>query len=588
MTIGGLLLGGLGALVFVVLLNYVIQPQMSVETRGLVAVQGERFNVWYHKGSPHRDGYPALHGRLVVSFAELLSRLHVEADDIPSPIDVLVHDTPLQMQASIVQRKSTVSTHTFYAVIDLLAGEDPYRRLAEAVLAFGWGECRSQLLYTGMRLVAGQPERGFHAPVAAAPVRFRYALPELLRLEQSGAFEKTLYQLFDSPYSPSMALGSLENIAALYAVFGSAGGLAEEEDLAALQAASLVQYLIGCNGGVEAIQRVWGPGTTTALLERLACGPLDELSATWLEVASAQGREEEEYPYYRPLHLFESGAYDAAHRLTSGWKEQGLPKDRQLLAIRCALSVGAFDEAYRRIEGGDVDRETVEAWDALYRGWNAVSEDGVRVYGMETETQLAQRAANVHGARDLVRDRLGLSANELPQVMTVFFYNDAEAAQTGRVVTPNDDAQRTAWHVTTEADLVGVFAETLPAYAYGLETSSSLLRTGLAAALTTPFEELVERGCRLLESGEWTPLWQLGFGGEDPELLEIEMGLAIGLALDRHGPEVIRALWAATARLGGGMSLASALEATVGTSWHGVEEELQNSVLVCDGGARSD
>ena len=60
MTVGGLLIGAAGAAIFVVLLNYVIQPQMSVETHDIYAVRDDRFNVWYHDESHERAfAYPS-------------------------------------------------------------------------------------------------------------------------------------------------------------------------------------------------------------------------------------------------------------------------------------------------------------------------------------------------------------------------------------------------------------------------------------------------------------------------------------------------------------------------------------------------
>ena len=118
MTIGGLVIGALGALIFVILINYVIQPQMSVERRDIYAVRGERFNVWYHEGSSERERYTDLLARLEESLDDLVVRLNVDPSQIPTPIDVVLHDDPGQLQVNIVQRKSLQATYTFYAVID--------------------------------------------------------------------------------------------------------------------------------------------------------------------------------------------------------------------------------------------------------------------------------------------------------------------------------------------------------------------------------------------------------------------------------------------------------------------------------------
>jgi len=584
MTIGGLAIGALGALVFVILINYVLQPQMSVETHDLYEVRGDRFNVWYHEGSPSRASYAALNARLEESLDDLLTRLDVDPSEVPTPIDVLVHDDSIELQSSIVQRKSPMATHTFYAVLDLFAGEDPYPRLAELVLAFGWGRCYSRLLYDGTAMILAEPDREFHSAVAAAPSRLRYSLEDLLRLEAEGEFPETLYQQFDSPFSASMALGSLESVATFYTFFGSEGNLIPEESLASLEAASLVQYLIECNGGMGALRSVWGPGRSEALLERLSCGPLADLSEAWWEAADAAGREEEDYDYYRALYLFEAGEFEEARRLTETWGEKELTDRQFALSIRCELSVGKFEEAAARIEGAGLtpSQSQLAEWVALFDGWGRAEEDGIVVFGAMSDEELGRLLGEVRDARARVSEALGFSADDLPPRMTVFFYDDAEARQTGKSVTPDVSTHQTAWHIVVGEDVGWILASTLPAYGYRISTSSNLLRTGLATAVTVEFGDLVEQGCELLVAGEWTPLWQLGFGAVPEAPFRTETGLMIGYLVDIHGEGLVRELWRATARLGGGMSIDSAILEFAGTSRREIEGALLNSVLVCD------
>ena len=582
MTLGGLVIGGLGALLFVVLLNYVIQPQMSVETRDLYCVEGERFNVWYHEGSPSRASYASLIATLEESLDDLLNRLDVAPAALPSPIDVLVHDTAMQLQSSIVQRKSPMTTHTFYAVLDLFAEEDPYPRLAELVLAFGWGQCYSQLLYTGTLRVLSEPDRNFHAAVAAAPERVQRSVDDLMKLESAAEFDRTLYQQFDSPFSASMALGSLESIAAFYSMFGSEGNLIPEESFAALQAASLVQYLIECNGGLDAVRSVWGPGSSQSLIARIACGPLDDLTHAWMEAAGAVGPAEDEYEYYRGLYLFEAGELAAAYELTRSWDGQDRTDESVLLMIRTAIAVGAFDRAHALIEEAGFASTPVEDWAIVFDGWRLLEDEGIRILGRGSDEELARWHAEALAARDEVAAALDFSSDELPSRITVFVYGSREARQSGRTVTPDAAAHQTAWHVVAGDDIVRALAETLPAYAYRISTASNLLRTGLATVITVDSDELVARGCELLAAGEWSPLWQLGFGGVPARLLQIETGLMIRYLVDHHGLELIRDLWYATARLGGGMSIDSAILEYADTTRREIEEQLLNSVLVCD------
>jgi hypothetical protein len=582
MTAGGFALGALGAAIFVLVLHFVIQPQMSLERRDIYSVAGDRFTVWYHDGSSQRAGYVGLYARLDESLDDLLARLDIDPSAVPSSIDVLVHDDPEQLQASIVQRKSPMATHTFYAVLDLLAGEDPYPRLAELVLAFGWGECVSQLLYSGALTVLLSPDRNHHCPVAAAPPRLRYSFEDLLRLEATGEFPQTLYQRFDSPFSPSMALGSLESIATFYSLFGTEGALVPEEDFASLHAASLVAYLIDCNGGLGALKSVWGPGSSVAVFERLVCEPLDELGDSWWKAATEGGLAGPTYGYYHALYLFESGEFEEAYRLTRPWRERELSEEDLILGVRCALSAGEFKEAAAWVEGTGSDSGRVAEWIALFDEWSRVEEDEISVFGGRSAEELTRLLTEVREAREQIAAGLGLTSNQLPQRMTVFFYEDAEACQTGRSLTPDVETHQAAWHAAAGDDIDWILARTLPAYAFRASTASNLLRTGLATALTFDRETLIAEGCEILEVGNWTPLWQLGFGGLPQDRFRVQTGLMIRQVMDAHGPGVLRELWRATARLGGAMSFDSALLEYAGTSRREIEQTLLNSLLVCD------
>ena len=583
MTLGGLAIGALTATVLAIVLQFVIQPQMSVETHHISAIEGDRFNVWYHDGSPHRDRYGELKEQLEISLDGLLERLHVEQTELPLPIDVLVHDDPGQMQYSIARRKSAMATHTFYCMIDLLAGEDPNPRLTELVLAFGWGQCYSQLLYRATLSVLAYPERGYHAAVAAAPERLRHTYQDLIRLESIGAFDKTLYQQFDSPFSASMALGSFDSISAFYRLFGSDGNPgAEDDDLAALQAASLVAHLIDCNGGVDRLTAVWGPGAAEALLEQVSCGPLEELNQSWWARASDEGTAEEGYAYYCALYRLEAGEFDTAYQIAEDWEGRELTKRESILRVRCALAVGEFGVAAKWIGQSRLSESPASEWKALFADWNRIERDGIRVFGRRSEDELGAFLAEAAAARDRIETKLGLRAEELPPWMTLFVYEDAASRDLGKSVTSTASAHQTAWHVASNDDIGSTLASTLPAYAYGISTASSQLRIGVAAAASVGEEELIAEGCNLLASSDWKSLWRLGFGGAPPSVFRTESGLMVCCLLDTYGEGMLRALWKATAQLGGGASLDKALEEVVGTSKQEIERQLLDSVLVCD------
>jgi hypothetical protein len=306
------------------------------------------------------------------------------------------------------------------------------------------------------------------------------------------------------------------------------------------------------------------------------------LNAAWLEASLATGRAEDDYDYYRALYFFEAGEFENAYRLTQTWRERALTEEDVALAVRCALSVGEFEESAAWIEEAGLTWSQLADWTALFDGWGRVEGDGISIFGERSDEELTRLLGEVQEARDRVAAWLGFSTDEFPQRITVFVYEDDEARRTGQNVTPDVSMHQTAWHVVVGEDIGWILASTLPAYAYGVSTASNLLGTGFATAVAVEFEELAEQGCQILAAGDWTSLWQLGFGGVPSHLFRTESGLIVRYLFDLHGQELIRELWHATARLGGGMSFDSALLEFAGTSRRDIEQALLNSVLVCD------
>ncbi len=585
MTIGGLMVGVVAAGLLLLLLQYVIHPTMSVETYGIYKVPGERFNVWYHDDSSRRDEHADLSARLEESLDDLLARLDVDPSDVPVPIDVVVHDDPGQMQSNIAQRKSLMTTHTFFSMIDLLGGEDPYPRLTELVLAFGWGECFSQLLYSGTLAVLTAPERNHHCAVAAAPERLRYSVDDLLMLELVGEFPETLYQQFDSPFSVCMLGGSLASIAMFYKYFGEDENFdSQQHAIPLLQAASLVQYLIDSSGGLGALRLVWGPGTSLSLIERFAGKPVDELDAAWMGEAIRRGSEGVTYDYYRAVYLFETGAFSEAYELTKAWAEDGreLTDEDDMLRARYALSVGAFDEAATWAGADSVTNDRLAGWIDLFHGWNRVERDGIVVLGDYSDEELVGVLERTREMRGRIATELEIGLDMLPGPMTLFYYKDAATRHAGEGLTPSDNAQRGAWHLVEGEDVAWILAATLPAYVFRVDTASTVLRTGLATAVTVASEELIAQGCDLLSAGDWMPLRQLGFGDVSSQPAQVQSGLLIHYLIEAHGWETVRRVWEATAKLGGSMSLESALRELTEMSKQDIEQVLLDSVLVCD------
>jgi len=582
-SLGGIAIGLAVAGLLALLINNVVEPTMQVETQDLVEFPGDTFTIWYHVDSPNMNSRRELLPRLEGDLNDLLVQLDVSIDAIPLPIDVLVHDSPEMMQLITLRRKSGRAMYSFYSVIDLLQDEDPYSRLAELVLAFGWGRCSSQLLYKGMLMNVSFPERDFHVPLAAAPARLLYSLDDLFMLESIDTFDETLYQRYQSPFSPRMAMGTLEGLSEFRSMFATVGDVSASYDIADLQIASLVQYLIECGGGLEAFRAIWGPGTSEALISRLMCGPLTELFDHWMTATQTAERSTPEFEYYQARFLFEAGDIAAAAQITETWDLDNLSSSDSVLAVRTQLAVGNFEAAARFANAANSSTsEALEKWIAVYSGWTSVSDDYLTVFGDGTSEVIADLLQKVTAVYRFTADALGFAESELPEHITVFYYDSDETRELGAAILPSASIHRTIWHISVQDNIVEEFAETLPSFITKKNTASNILRRGLSAVVTTDRDELVLRGCEMLGSGEWTPLWRIGFGGLSDRLFETQTGLMIGYIVDTYGVDVIRDLWVATARIGGGVSLDTAIKNVLGTSRTEIEKILVDSVLICE------
>ena len=582
-SLGGIAAGLVVAGLIALFINNVVEPVMQVETQDLVKFPGETFSIWYHVDSPHMNSRHMLLPRLEDALDDLIIRLDVPIEDISLPIDVLVHDSPAMMQQTTLRRKSGSAMYTFYSVIDLLRDEDPYSRLAELVLAFGWGRCSSQLLYAGMLMNVSFPEKDFHIPLAAAPPRLLYSLEDLFMLEQADAYDETLYQRYQSPFSPRMAMGTFEGIGEFRAMASSIVDEAAEHGIADLQAASLVQYLIECGGGLEEFRSIWGPGTTEAVLSRMSCGPLTELLEDWLSVVRDADTSGQDFEYYQARFLFEAGDIEAAASITESWEPSELSSSESVLSVRTQLAQGDFEAAASFASAADSSvSEALEGWVDTYDSWEQVTEGTFTILGSGTNAALSETLQEVQASYNLVASTFNFHESELPEHITVFYYDTEAAREIGSAIIPVVSTHRALWHISSQDNIVEEFIITLPSFVVKKETASNLLRRGLTAIVLIDRDEMTRRGCEMLQAGEWTPLWKLGFGGLPDHLFEIQTGLMMRYIVDMYGVDVIRALWLATARIGGGMSLDSAFQNILNISRTEIEKSLVDSVLNCE------
>ncbi len=579
--VGGLALGGIAIGIAVLILVLVIEPMATPELEGTVYYKEGDFTLRYQKDNPGREGHTALAEVLKQDYEELLDLLDVNPDLVPTPIDVFVHDDVSSMQTSISKRKSPEARSIYLAPLDLLVGEDPRGRLAELVLAFGWGRCGSQILHAGTRLYATEPKRDFHAVVAALPDRLFLSLPELIRAEERGRFPESIYQQFDSPYSPvSIAFSDLRKLFGL-----SVHGEVSPEDILVLEAASFVQFLIETKGGIRAVKQAWGRGSTVNLLNRIDLAPPEEMGARWYAAGIEAGRDAPDFPFLSVYYLLGGGFPDVAWTRSSTWHVEDLSQGEITLAVRCALVVGAFTEASALIfhlEEGEA-KDDMQALLALYEGWTVTEAHGLRIFvSPQVSREGWPEVSPIEHVYESMVNRLSLAPRDLPERMTLFFYPDTETQGRGESLIPLSSEKNATLHFLPDDDAAYRMGEVLPIYAWGKDTYSRLLRAGVAMALSCDEDLLVEEGCRLRQAKLWFSLSSIDFGMASQRTVEVEAGLLVHYLLEKYGGEALREIWIATSPLDRYLSFDTALSEVCATTREEVEESLFSSFLPCN------
>jgi len=578
--IGGFAVAAVAIGIVVLVIWLFIEPMSAPEQTGTVQFHVAHFNLWYQKDAAGIADRIALAKQLQHDLGELVDLLQVDPDLIPDPIDVFVHDDLSSMQSSIAKRKNPESRGGYIAPFDLLASESPRRRLAELVLAFGWGQCGSRLLEHGVSLYASDPDRNFHAVIAALPRRLYHPLQELILMENRGGFPESIYERYDSPYSRVLiGLADYKKLLDL-----SASEADTLSDIGALEAASFVQYLIEHMGGMRELKRIWGKGSTERLLARVEGVSIADLGNAWYATGRDEGSTASDYEYLQVYYLLADGKSDVAWNLARELMANDSSQEALFLAGRCAVSVGEMDEAKEivsRLEDQKQKRELQNYLD-LYADWSVSNRNGLRFVisphiSAENSQKLISRAQRVYVR---IIDQLALDGTDVPQPLVVFVYGDSESLQVGEGLVPLSSVQNGMLHIMAADDIAYDMARVLPAYAWGNDTYSRLLRSGLAVALSCSRDELVEQACALCSKGTWIPLTRVDFGVADEKTIKIEAGLMLRYLLDNSVQDV-REVWIATSPLGLYLSVDAALKRVFGKTRKEIEETLVSSVLLC-------
>ena len=576
--VGGFAIAGIAIGLIVLFTLFWVEPMSAPEQAGTVRFNADHFTLWYQKGGQGVSSHGALSEELQQDLSDLISLLQVNPDLIPGKIDVFIHDDVASMQSSIASRKSPNSRGGYIAPLDLLVGEPPRQRLAELVLAFGWGECGSQLLKQGMALYAADPKRNFHAVVAALPKRLYYSLPELILMEKRGRFAESAYDQFDSPYSTaSILFADLRDLLSL-----SAHGEASLEDIAGLEAASFVQFVIETEGGIGAVKQAWGRGSTDSLISRIDSAPLAEIGRAWYSYAGEHGKESSDFSMLTAYYRLAAGYPDTAWTECSAWDESDLTQGERMISVRCALAVGKFADAQRlvsQLDEGD-KREELMGFSSLYTGWIVQEATGVRLFiSPQLPAEERPELSVVEKLYNGMADRLALSAADLPERITLFFYPNAGDRDAGIHLVPLSEEKNATLHLVPSDDVALELARTLPVYAWRRDTYSQLLREGLAIALSREASLLEAQGRSLRSEGSWYPLASVDYGMTADSTVALEGGILMNYLLDECGGGAVRDVWIATSPSGRYISFDSALAEICHTTRKDIEEVLFRSIL---------
>ena len=577
-TAGGIAIGLAGAGIAALILTFVVQPLAYQATKGMRPDREGRFVLWFWKGSESWHARDQLHEQLNATYQDLLNTLEARDELIPRPINVFIHDSLDNLTTSVVQRKSTLNEQRLTAPMDLLVGQDPTAPLTELITAYAWGECQSLILRNGLRATLSEPDRDFHAAVAAAGAR-QLDLEQLLAAE--GTMSPSLYHRYASPFSQSM-VGSLTDIAGLMQVEDA--GIVPLSDLPAIHAASLVRF-IAATYGITALRRTWGSGSTEQLLRRLAV-PLDTLDEAWHAAIERVGANSPQFGYFQAYYSLLQGRTDDAFAQVSGWTSR-LSDDEAELAIRSALLVGDIPAARSFLANlkAAQRREQLAALVHRFDDWIVVERGRCRALGSAVDRdELALLAASAWETIQAVTDELRLVSSTLPERFTILVYPDeAPAADASPLLV---DAPEGAAILETIAgdsfdDLSWALAELVPQYAYGVRSLSRLVRSGIASAILHTREALIAHGCGLLATDAWIWFERLDFNRSDIDNVLMEAGLLFRYVLDTWGPEAIARIWEMTSGQTRATSLETALKTVCSSGRKEIEEELLETVLKC-------
>ncbi len=569
--VGGLAIGGLCVGIAFALAIFVILPTAERGTHGLRAYREGDVRIW-HAGRIDRVELESVRMETEALVTETARAIGVDPTSLPFPIEIFLHRDMTELTTSVVNRDSDYRSVNWTA-LDRLPWENSSLRIAELVLAHGWGKCTAQVLYAGMAVYAADPERDYHAFVAALPERARHTVGELISLEASGSFPRTFYQDYASPFVLrfGISLSATKRHFDIPRYFD----IAPEAHQLYLEAASLVEYLIEEHRSMEAVREAWDVGASTNILAALSGWSGEELTEHWHAFALQAGRTAVDYPIERVRLLVESGACDEAFALTESWSASGAAPEELELMIVSSILVGDFARTRSVMTQASEDAidPGVLAWARELVDGSTTTAGTVRIVSGSTALPSDAELRRIETTAEAIAELLGPENAAAIEPTTVIVYsNEAERERAAAFLARSGIPSRLT-QVVAGDDIARAIAHALPTYVLG-ESRSKLLERGLALMVSSDRADLLERATTIRNAGDWQPFGTLSYMGHDVEEADVQSAFLVRAILAEYGAANLRAIWRSTSTLGGGSCLDTALKTHVGITRQELEERL--------------
>ena len=580
--IAGALAAGVVAVGVLFLLQVLFQPTQPAETEGYEIFEGERFRIWHAEASDVLAAREALESELARQLEEVARLLALSADEVPERMDVFVHDSVAEMQETLRRRAGFERTKLHDAALDVIAGNPLRASLAEVLLYFGWGESFSQAIYAGLLRYVTDPKAPFLLTVKAAPDRLRHSLDDLAYLEETGRYPATVYQQLTGPMAPgdvTSFLGTRSLITMPESIASS-----RSDDFHVIEMASLIQYVAENLGGLGRLKEIWGPGGCGTVLVR--CDPVRELAdleADWERAVEDSGDVETLDSYTRARLFYEAGQLESSYALVQAWGShpEVHPLAERAFAVRCALSVGAFEDAAAWTASLDAGiRAEYERLVGIYDGWRRHETPDFSLFAPADAIDSSDLLLEIDAAYETMMRRVGLWHAEEILHPTFFVYSDVVQRNIGRNVGPSDSTNVNAVHLVLGDEVQFDMTERLLPRLWSWWPASPLVRVGIVSALSKSYDELVSAGIDLACSGAWFPFSSLAATLGDRHTLRTEAGLLFAYIEQISGLEGLRRFWMAR-RVRELASLEGALQSFLGTTRAEIERSLLEDVLGC-------